>query len=89
MSKELEVINRLEALIGYEWLGLEPWLKNELPILKVALKRNEPVKVDSSTYYGGLGYFKCPKCGETLMEGYYNYCPDCGQKLKWSDEEFI
>ena len=34
-------------------------------------------------------YFKSTPLGETLanckME--FNYCPDCGQKLDWSDEE--
>lgn len=55
-----------------------------------ALKRNEPMKVisfDASSYYGGLGYFMCPKCEEILTKGYYNYCPNCGQKLDWSDEK--
>lgn len=26
----------------------------------------------------------CPVCGET-MEHEHNYCPECGQKLKWED----
>ena len=51
------------------------------------LKRNEPMKIDSSKHYVGLGFFKCPKCGEMFIEEHYNYCPDCGQKLDWSDED--
>ena len=31
----------------------------------------------------------CPCCGKHYEVDYdnYNYCPDCGQKLDWSDEE--
>ena len=59
-------------------------IQKELNELK---KRNEPMKVDLAASYDGLlGCFKCPKCGETLRR-YYNYCPDCGQKLDWSDEK--
>ena len=33
---------------------------------------------------------ECPTCGWTVSrdcEGADNFCPDCGQKLDWSDEE--
>ena len=31
----------------------------------------------------------CPCCGKHYEVDYdnYNYCPDCGQKIDWSDEE--
>lgn len=31
----------------------------------------------------------CPCCGKHYEVDYdnYNYCPDCGQRLDWSDEE--
>ena len=31
----------------------------------------------------------CPCCGKHYEVDYdnYNYCPDCGQKLDWSDDE--
>lgn len=49
-------------------------------------------------YYEGDGYadghlvydtWICPCCGKHYEVDYdnYNYCPDCGQKLDWSDEE--
>ena len=27
----------------------------------------------------------CPVCGET-MEYEHNYCPECGQRLKWTED---
>ena len=55
-------------------------------------KRNEPMKVLAEKHYVGFGYFKCPKCGVTISplkigEARYNYCPDCGKALDWSDEK--
>ena len=29
-------------------------------------------------------YKRCSNCGETPMYFQYNYCPYCGQKLRWS-----
>ena len=31
--------------------------------------------------------YKCPKCGVTIIEGWHYYCPYCGQKLDWGDDE--
>ena len=86
MNKELEAIKRLEAIIEDEWLGIDTWLKNELPFIKQALKRNEPMKVDLETILSirNSFFYNCPKCGKPLRR-YYNYCPDCGQKLDWSN----
>ena len=28
---------------------------------------------------------ECPNCGETVVE-YFQYCPECGQKLNWGEE---
>ena len=103
MIKELEALQSIEATLEIglknrvyvKELGVtanidkEGFLKS-IHIIRAALKRNEPVKVNSfdpSNYYGGLGYFKCPKCGEEITEGYYNYCPVCGQALDWSGEK--
>ena len=35
------------------------------------------------------GEWICPCCGRRCEVDYddYDYCPDCGQKLDWSDEE--
>lgn len=42
------------------------------------------LKMIASSSWGD--FYECPKCGETLIERHYNYCPDCGQKLDWSEK---
>ena len=61
---------------------------------RVAVEKQTAKKPD----YEGDGYadghlvydtWICPCCGKHYEVDYdnYNYCPDCGQKLDWSDEE--
>lgn len=56
------------------------------------LKEQEAKEVRKSTnMYTGLPITHCPKCGISLdrylygrqYEGQINYCPMCGQKVKW------
>lgn len=41
--------------------------------------------------YNGLPVSKCPACDEPIDKFYkqkkVNYCPFCGQKLLWNDDE--
>lgn len=59
--------------------------------IEEALKHNEPMEVDLETtislnYYCKKTSYKCPKCGVTIIERWYNYyCPVCGQRLDWSE----
>lgn len=77
MNKELKALERFKK-------GID----KDFNLLKEALKRNEPMKVDLETdvYFSDGYYYFCPKCGEPLIERWHNYCPDCGQKLDWSEE---
>ena len=36
-----------------------------------------------------VGKYKCPACGVTFIEGLgrTKYCGNCGQRLKWKDED--
>ena len=58
-----------------------------------ALEKRIPKKVkkEFATVGGCITCFEttvCPSCGENFEEtGYYDFCPDCGQALDWSDED--
>ena len=59
------------------------------------LKEQEPkMVIESENMYTGLPITHCPKCGKSLdrylygrrQEGEINFCPYCGQAVKWNDE---
>ena len=86
MNKELEALENLNDIAYYED-GYGDLASQSYLTLKLAIKRNEPMKVELVKHYVGFGYYKCPKCEKTIIEADYNYCPDCGQKLDWSDDK--
>ena len=98
MSKELEALKSIKGTIiastrgdfGFEYYYLSDIesTKKHFDIIEQALKRNEPMKVDLETILSirNSFFYNCPKCGKPLRR-YYNYCPDCGQKLDWSNDE--
>ena len=68
------------------------------PDLEMAIKALEKQIPKKPTYEGdgyapdGMfiwGEWICPCCGRRYEVDYddYDYCPDCGQKLDWSNEE--
>ena len=68
------------------------------PDLKMAIKALEK-QIPKKPTYEGAGYapagkfiwgeWICTCCGRRYEVDYddYDYCPDCGQKLDWSNEE--
>ena len=68
------------------------------PALEMAIKALEK-QIPKNPTYDGDGYapdgmfiwdeWICPCCGRRYEVDYddYDYCPDCGQKLDWSNEE--
>lgn len=55
--------------------------------IEEAIKRNEPMKVNKPNDHYWHAYFcYCPNCKELHIKHFHNYCPACGQKLYWSDE---
>ena len=65
--------------------GLAVTMENALSLLK-AQEAIEPVEMIDDFYPIGdplrtIGW-KCGKCMERIA-GYDNYCPNCGQEVKW------
>lgn len=75
----------LEELKQYRAIGtLEECqaLKNRLTAKKVSLRH--------ICKFDGFDDGECPTCGKSVsrdFDGADIFCPDCGQKLDWSDEE--
>lgn len=81
------ILTMIEELEQYRAIGT-------LEECRAAVEKQTAKKPD----YEGDGYadghlvydtWICPCCGKHYEVDYdnYNYCPDCGQKLDWSDEE--
>lgn len=63
-----------------EWLKDYKRLKEQEPKTGHWIMTNDYL----TTAYGSMDYVKCSCCGEdSLEEG--NYCPNCGQMLKWEE----
>ena len=63
--------------------------REELNIIIAKAKVVKP-NLESDGYADGSPVYdtwECPNCGSTFEFEYdrYNYCPDCGQKIDWSD----
>lgn len=46
-----------------------------------ALEKQIPKKLKDD------GWLYCPICGRDVLLDRFDYCPDCGQALDWSDTE--
>ena len=68
-----DVRKRLEELKPYEDTGLTP---QEIMELK---ERDKPRKIELNA-----GVPTCPVCGRRVVRC-YDFCPDCGQRLKWEE----
>lgn len=65
-----DYIKAVDRLADYEDTGLTP------PEIMELAERDNPRKVELNA-----GVPICPVCGRKVVKC-YNFCPDCGQKLK-------
>ena len=76
--------------VAYNDNKLIPLAKQALDDLQELVKRNEPMKVKRKTYLTDINCDEliglCPNCNR-FVKDIYKRCPDCGQKLDWSDEK--
>lgn len=91
-----------EKLADYEDTGMTPEQVIEMQMDWVAMKATSETyrkeKAERPEMYGD-GYdpdgnmiydaWDCPRCGASYEIDYdhYDYCPNCGQKIDWSDED--
>lgn len=74
-------MNRLRE---YEDIDLTPEQIQEL-------KERDTAKAAIITGYNraiGCKVGECPKCG-TMTRDYMNFCSDCGQRLRWEEQEDV
>lgn len=90
-----DVAPMLEDIKLYGTLSL---IKHLYHILKMAMENQIPQKIIIQTEDDReFEDFVCPKCKDILQQRkkgairvtvyHFKYCPDCGQKLDWSDTE--
>lgn len=48
-------------------------------LIREALEKQIPEKLKDD------GWLYCPICGRDVLMDRFDYCPDCGQALDWSD----
>ena len=49
-------------------------------LIREALEKQIPKKLKDD------GWLYCPICGRDVLMDRFDYCPDCGQALDWSDD---
>ena len=53
-----------------------------------ALEKQVAIKPDKLVNVFGENEYNCKECENEIYRSiFYNYCPSCGKKIDWSDEE--
>lgn len=82
-DKYLVAYNHLKGLL--EPLNFEKEVS--LKVIKELVDKETPIKVIKAAPYGTTRASRCPICYKRYSRAHKKeYCPDCGQKLDWSDE---
>ena len=80
-AEQYEHISKLfEELKAYRAIGTVEEFKT-LKEKSLAEKPDEMMDL-----FGDIEY-NCRVCGEIIEKNYYAYCPTCGQKIDWGEEE--
>ena len=75
-EKALELLNDVEFSGKYQ--GVQEHTEM-LIVCKEALEKQIPKKLKDD------GWLYCPICGRDVLMDRFDYCPDCGQALDWSE----
>lgn len=87
MNKYQEALDLLSNTIKDNLISFDDTEKKAVETLQELVDKATPTK--PSCWGDGYDIYDCPKCGESYEIDYekYDHCPECGQKLDWSDEE--
>lgn len=93
MSKYEDALYTLLDIIG-EWKAEKYIISNKevedaVESLEELINRDKALQVDEETEHIEVyasTYYNCPNCNEEI-EIHTNYCPYCGQKLDWKQNE--
>ena len=82
-------IKKLRTQIMWHKIGLNLSCGHETEMRKFALRMNKRIikalRKQIGMNVGKVdGLKECPRCGE-IVKDWYNYCPNCGQKLRWQE----
>ena len=91
MSNEQEIIDELQECLDIGDNDRIALYSEEVQMCIDALEKQIAKKIErySSNTIGEMT-FNCPSCNlEYYVTDYedFNYCPNCGQKIDWSEEE--
>lgn len=73
-----KIYGALAKLKDYEETGLDPGEAAE------AAEKNTPTEPKEMLDWNGITAYECENCGCDVFET-QNYCPYCGQRLKWEE----
>ena len=77
-----EAKNALEEIQQYHQIGT-------VEECREAVEKQKAKRPDGGRDIEGNDYLICPNCCAIVVDGEWvaNFCPDCGQRLDWRDEE--
>lgn len=86
------VLNRAYKLGLYEILKISDTLFDDIEELRCLVDKSIAKKVDHNEIYIDdilFHIYKCSMCGRHFdANRAYSYCPNCGQRIGWSDDEW-
>ena len=83
-----QAVNRGGEMAVMQAYKCENRVRDALELLK---EQRATMVIESENMYPGIPITHCPKCGKSLdrylygrrQEGEINFCPYCGQAVKW------
>ena len=81
-----KIIEKEDEFI-FQWLSEHCYIYMDATVskseLKEAIAKQRPMKPNE--YFFNEYLYKCGNCSKTLNIVEHDYCPQCGQKIDWSE----